>query len=54
MISGDYPKIFRKEHYVNKLNLNETEAKELSFFYVACIFNTVKNIASHLLAIIHF
>lgn len=28
---GDYLKIFRKEHFVNELNLNESEAKRIEF-----------------------
>lgn len=31
MMFGDYLKIFRKEHYVNKLDLNESEEKGIEF-----------------------
>lgn len=51
---GDYLKTFSIEHYVNKLKLNQPEAKELCFFYVVCVFNSVRYIASYLFSVIHF
>lgn len=54
MMFGDYLKFFRKEHYVNKLNLNESEAKRIEFLPCGLYLNTFRNTASHLFTIILF